>query len=293
MPLPAMMLGFTGTRGTTAGGVEACLARGVAADGSAPTGTVWFVRQEDVRSEAREWQYTAAAEELRELGVGAVVADRFPRGAGSVLGLMTGVAEPVTEGYAFVPGAVADHLTSLAAVFHWSGQTKLTAWIGGGATAAAGTVTEPMAIWTKFPNARFFANYARGASILESYAQSIRCPLQVLPVGEPLARPWAAGARVVIEGLDAVLAPAQTRDVRMRVEGKDAARFVRFLYLLDGRRLAEDERVVLRGAAAGTGRHVLRAIAFSAGLLTQQVWAERAFEVAPPGAAGGPGGGKR
>jgi len=193
MPLPSMMLGFTGSRGTDVEQVLQCLRTGVASDGTRPTGTVFFVTSDDVRSRCRAWQYPAAAAELQSLGVGARITDQFSNDERSILGFMMGGASvnPIYGGDAYLPGCMAEHLTSAAAIFHLSDQTKLSAWFFGGATASAGTVTEPMAIWTKFPSARFYVHQARGFSILESFYLSIRCPLQILLVGDPMARPFA------------------------------------------------------------------------------------------------------
>jgi len=192
MPLPSMMLGFIGSRGVATEHVLQCLRAGAASDGTRPTGTVFFVTNDDVRSRCRAWQYPAAAAELQSLGVGARITDQFSNDEQSILGFMTGSAwfNPLYGGDAYLPGCMAEHLTSCSAMFHLSDQTKLSAWFFGGATASAGTVTEPMAVWTKFPSARFYVHQARGFSILESFYLSIRCPLQILLVGEPLARPF-------------------------------------------------------------------------------------------------------
>ncbi|HPF99633.1 MAG TPA: TIGR03790 family protein [Kiritimatiellia bacterium] len=193
MPLPSMMLGFTGSRGNDVDSILRCLHSGVESDGTRPTGTVFFVTSDDVRSRCRAWQYPAAAAELQSLGVGARITDQFSNAERSILGFMMGGASvnPLYGANAYLPGCMAEHLTSAAGIFHISDQTKLTAWIFGGASATAGTVTEPMAIWTKFPAARFYVHQARGCSILESFFLSIRCPLQILLIGDPLARPFA------------------------------------------------------------------------------------------------------
>lgn len=194
MPLPSMMLGFTGSRGNDVASILQCLRSGVASDGTRPTGTVFFVTSDDVRSRCRAWQYPAAAAELQSLGVGARITDQFSNDERSILGFMMGGASvnPLYGGGVYLPGCMAEHLTSCAGIFHISDQTKMTAWILGGASATAGTVTEPMAIWTKFPSARFYVHQARGFSMLESFYLSIRCPLQVLLIGDPLAQPFAA-----------------------------------------------------------------------------------------------------
>ena len=196
MPLPSMMLGYTGLRGNTKEAVLGCLERAAAADGTAPAGVVYFVTRDNVRSTCRDWQYPAAQRELTALGIEAVITNRMPVGRTNLLGLMTGAAvvDP-GRGNRFLPGSMAEHLTSAAANFRARYQTKLSVWIDAGAAASAGTVSEPFALWPKFPNARFFVHYASGRTMVESFFASIRCPLQILLVGDPLTRPWPrAGA---------------------------------------------------------------------------------------------------
>ncbi len=203
MPLPAMMLGFVGARGTTVADVLRTLQRGVAADGSAPRGTVYWHRVEDIRSEMRAWQFTRAREELRALQVAGQVIDGMPSRANDIIGLQIGRAEiNAAAAGRHLPGSMAEHLTSHAGEFHLAHQAKLTDWIRAGATASAGTVTEPYSIWTKFPHARFFPHYARGHTLLESFYLALRSPTQILLVGEPLARPWGRPQRLTVITLE-------------------------------------------------------------------------------------------
>jgi len=132
-----------------------------------------------------------------------VVTNALPEEANGIAGAMMGAADlDLKTPRKFLPGAMAEHLTSFGAAFESGGQTKITEWIRAGATASAGTVTEPLALWTKFPHARFHAHSAAGCTILESFYQSIRCPLQILPLGEPLAAPWRQPAQVTLRGLE-------------------------------------------------------------------------------------------
>ena len=109
---------------------------------------------------------------------------------------LTGLAEvPQIETNTYLPGAVADHLTSLAGMTETGassgGQMPATAWLRAGATGSYGTVEEPCNVPDKFPRASLLVGrYAEGNTLIEAYWKSVRTPGQGLFVGEPLARPW-------------------------------------------------------------------------------------------------------
>ncbi|MFC1467940.1 TIGR03790 family protein, partial [Verrucomicrobiota bacterium] len=202
MPIPAMMLGYTGKHGNTVEEVIESLKNGLRGDNTRPARGVHFVKTSDLhRSAPREWQFNPVQLELAERTIEATTTTNFPAHAENTWGLMTGQAHIVTEKIpTFVPGAMADHLTSFAATFDKNEQTKCSEWIRAGATATAGTVTEPYSIWWKFPHARFFTHYSHGCTILESFAQSILNPTQTLCLGEPFCRPWRSGLGVKLIG---------------------------------------------------------------------------------------------
>ncbi len=93
----------------------------------------------------------------------------------------------------FVPGALADHLTSFGGVLDRSnGQMSVLSWIEAGATASYGTTSEPCAHLQKFPNPQaLLLFYVQGATALEAYWKSVLWPQQGLFVGEPLAAPFS------------------------------------------------------------------------------------------------------
>ncbi|NQT94008.1 MAG: TIGR03790 family protein, partial [Lentisphaerae bacterium] len=233
MPVPSMMLGYIGEYGNTKEEVLDALRNGAASDTTAPTGTVFFVTRDDVRSRCREWQFTGAVAELRALGCEAVITDQFPSGR-QIIGLLSGAAwvYPGVED-AYLPGAMAEHLTSAAGNFNDGNQTKMSAWLKAGATASAGTVTEPYSRWEKFPHARFFVHYRAGCGVLESFYQSIRSPLEILLIGDPLACPWAPEATMSLHGLDDTPLSGSVT-VRATIECDPMYQFRRFLILLDG-----------------------------------------------------------
>ena len=280
LPVPSMMLGYTGERGNTVDVVKDCLKRGVASDSTHPTGTVYYVTSTDIRSRCRQWQYLGVVNELSVLGVAVEIVDKYPAMKRGVMGIMMGSESvPRAQGMTFAPGGVADHLTSWAAAFDNGSQDKISAWIDMGATATAGTVTEPYALAQKFQNAWFYVCYASGCTVLESYAQSIRCPLQILLIGDPLATPWAPKAELALHGLDMPLISG-TVTITATVEAAPCDIFSNFLYLLDGKVVGRGAELQFDTTKHADGRHRLRAVAKQTGMLRHQVFAEREIVIA-------------
>lgn len=91
----------------------------------------------------------------------------------------------------FLPGALADHLTSSGGNLLSQGQMSSLNWLRAGATASYGTVSEPCNHWQKFPNSSvLLKHYLTGASAVEAYWKSVAWPAQGLFIGEPLAAPY-------------------------------------------------------------------------------------------------------
>ena len=112
--------------------------------------------------------------------------------SGGCLGFQTGLAQFNSPQYTFVPGAIADSMTSFGGIiFGANSQTNLLAFINAGAAGSYGTVVEPNADTQKFPNPQDYFYQARGFSLAESYYQSINAPYLGLTVAEPLAAPFA------------------------------------------------------------------------------------------------------
>ena len=102
---------------------------------------------------------------------------------------MADVAKLDTLG--FLPGALADHLTSLGGDLLGGDQMSALRWLEAGATASYGTVSEPCNHWQKFPNPTvLLKHYVQGNSAIEAYWKSVAWPTQGLFIGEPLAAPY-------------------------------------------------------------------------------------------------------
>ncbi len=91
----------------------------------------------------------------------------------------------------FLPGAMADHLTSAGGKLTNSRQMSALRWLEGGATGSYGAVVEPCNFPGKFPNPLIaMSNYMQGSSLIEAYWKSVIMPGQGVFIGEPLAKPY-------------------------------------------------------------------------------------------------------
>ncbi len=113
-------------------------------------------------------------------------------GAQDVMFYLTGLTHVQNlDGLHFMPGALADHLTSSGGDLLGKSQMSSLRWLENGATASYGTVSEPCNHWQKFPQASvLLQHYLSGASAIEAYWKSVAWPSQGVFIGEPLAAPY-------------------------------------------------------------------------------------------------------
>jgi uncharacterized protein (TIGR03790 family) len=168
--------------------------RGIAGDATRPAGTLYLVRTQDRARNVRAATYAEVelllAHRLRAEELSTPIAREIP----DAMGYFTGAAQVEELPHLhFLPGAVADHLTSYGGVLQGGRQMSALAWIRRGATGSFGSVSEPCAMVEKFPDIRvLFEHYLRGETLLESYWKSVAMPGQGLFIGEPLTHPFAA-----------------------------------------------------------------------------------------------------
>lgn len=204
------MLGYTGERGNTVPEILDMIDRSIAADGTHPLGTFYFMKTNDVaRSGPRDPFFPLAVQAIQDLGGQAVnlCCNPLPTGEQDVMGLMTGAAtlDIPGAGMNILPGAFCDHLTSYAGTFNNGSQTKMSEWITNGASGTAGTVEEPCNYPGKFPAPRMHVYYYQGLTLGESVFRSLGfIPFQTLILGDPLTRPFG-----YIPVVDVVDAPTQ------------------------------------------------------------------------------------
>jgi hypothetical protein len=198
------MLGYSGTLGNTLADTLVMIDRSVAADGTRPAGTFYYMNNAaDPARNVRSPQFPGAVDSIINLGGSAVELDGvLPTGHYDCLGIMTGAATPDIVGadMTILPGVVGDHLTSWAATFDNGSQTKVSAWITKGASGSWGTVEEPCNYPGKFPHARLHVFYFQGLSLGEAVFRSVAYfPFQGLLYGDPLCRPFAYLPSVAVD----------------------------------------------------------------------------------------------
>lgn len=173
---------------------KALIDRGVAADGSFPKGTVYLAETHDTARNVRVPTYALVEKMLRgKLAVRRLNANTTLKNAKDVLFYFIGTFN--VEGLDtlhFVPGAIADHLTSSGGVLTGNtGQMSAMNWLEAGATGSYGTVVEPCNIPQKFPHpAIVVGHYLQGETLIEAYWKSVQMPGQGIFIGEPLAAPF-------------------------------------------------------------------------------------------------------
>ncbi len=194
---PAMVIA-----GATEADALALIDRGISADDTFPTGDGYFIRTTDTARSVRwpsfvstvtSWDYPAGLDLTyidNQDGSGSNIIEN----TSDVLFYFTGLANvPSIETNTYLPGAVADHLTSYGGQIPDSGQMSIVRWLEAGATASYGTAVEPCNYTQKFPETTvLLPHYFRGGTILEAYWKSVMWPGEGNFVGEPLARPWGA-----------------------------------------------------------------------------------------------------
>ncbi|HEY8241166.1 MAG TPA: TIGR03790 family protein, partial [Kiritimatiellia bacterium] len=196
-------------QGWTLDATRRALDRSVSADGTRPTGTVFFVHTTDTARNVQWPQYENADFTARFLDIPqerVLVDAEFVAGETNIVGYMIG-----RQGVAsldqnhFAPGALGDHLTSQGGhlLDEISGQMSALHWLLHGTAGSYGTVLEPCNFTNKFPQARLHFWYGRGFSLAESYFMSVRNPYEGVVVGDALCAPYAVRPAAAIGGLAA------------------------------------------------------------------------------------------
>jgi uncharacterized protein (TIGR03790 family) len=173
--------------------------RGVAADRTlglrgAPPSQVYFLTTPDGARNVRARLYPPAGPQPRAVVQVQVQAAADWNDTRRALLVQTGsVRLPTVEGIEWLDGGLGDHLTSFGGrLGRDTGQATALDWIGSGATASHGAVSEPCNHLQKFPHPQWLLlHYLQGSTAIEAYWKSVLWPQQSLFVGEPLAAPFA------------------------------------------------------------------------------------------------------
>jgi uncharacterized protein (TIGR03790 family) len=166
---------------------------GINADYSHPQGTAYLLKTSDVARNSRAIAFPEIAEKFENFWPVNYMEQDFIAGRTDVMFYFTGhITVPHLAENRYLPGAIADHLTSSGGVMSGSNQMNIMEWLKAGATGSYGAVVEPCNFPAKFSNpALILYFYLRGSSLIEAYWKSVSEPGQGIFVGEPLAKPFA------------------------------------------------------------------------------------------------------
>ena len=161
----------------------------------------------------------------------------------NLAGYLTGfTTDPFLATLGFVPGALADHLTSYGGclfdpgLFTPNPQMPALHWIRQGAAGSYGNVAEPCNYLEKYPHARLHFWYGRGFNLAESYLMSVKAPYTGILLGDPLTAPYARPPDLVVTGLTA--GAVISNDVELAINASStsvAGRVSRVEVVVDGR----------------------------------------------------------
>ena len=171
---------------------RALIDRGVASGFRSAPATAYYLQTSQTARNARAPLFPRpASNAARKLRVANLQADAL-EGARDIIIYQTGMASVAKlDTLGFLPGALADHLTSFGGDLLGTEQMSSLRWLDAGATASYGTVSEPCNHWQKFPHPTvLLKHYIGGSSAIEAYWRSVAWPTQGLFIGEPLAAPY-------------------------------------------------------------------------------------------------------
>ena len=171
---------------------KAIIDHGVASGFRITPASAYFVHTSDTKRNSRAAFFPPpGVVSDKKLTIRHVQAD-FLAGAQDVILYQLGAAQvSKLESITFLPGALADHLTSFGGDLLESTQMSSLRWLNAGATASYGTVSEPCNFWQKFPHPTvLLQHYLNGETAIEAYWKSVAWPAQGLFIGEPLAAPY-------------------------------------------------------------------------------------------------------
>ncbi|MGK5020571.1 TIGR03790 family protein [Janthinobacterium lividum] len=176
---------------------KAVVDRGSVSAFSVPAASAYYLNtSEGARNSRAAFFPPAGVVRQRKLTIKNMKADVL-EGAQDIMVYQTGMAKVgKLETLRFLPGALADHLTSFGGDLQGTAQMSSQRWLEAGATASYGTVSEPCNYWQKFPNPTvLLRRYLGGMTALEAYWGSVAWPAQGLFIGDPLAAPYATFRR--------------------------------------------------------------------------------------------------
>jgi uncharacterized protein (TIGR03790 family) len=166
--------------------------RGIAADGTLPQGTAYLMSTSDKQRNVRARDYRLTYHVMRDWFKTQVLKGDALMDRDDVMFYFTGKTHiDGLDSLTFLPGALADHLTSSGGVLTGRKQMSALRWLEAGASGSYGTVVEPCNHLGKFPEPRLvMGHYTHGDTLLEAYWKSVQQPGEGIFIGEPLAAPF-------------------------------------------------------------------------------------------------------
>ena len=166
--------------------------RGAISDHANPKGTAYLVVTKDQARSTREGEFELARLHHNERLPAQILHTEILHDHFDVMFYFTGAAKVLGLGtLGFLPGAVADHLTSAGGQLNGTHQMSALRWLEAGATGSYGTAVEPCNFPQKFPNPDVLMKYyLTGETLIETYWKSVVWPGQGVFIGEPLAAPY-------------------------------------------------------------------------------------------------------
>ncbi len=242
----------------------------IGADYTYPQGSFVYSKTDDVRTTSRQSNFELAIRNLTSRGMKARVVGRsLPPKGDQCSGLMIGTPHFswAESGCTFLPGAIADNLTSLGGAMTSNSQTKATEFLRFGAAASSGAVTEPYSIQNKFPHPMIHVHYVDGLTAAEAFYSSVTCPYQLLIIGDPLCQPYCKPPRFAATPSSESVSDKQPLLVKLDVDTSENSTEPELLQLLlDGvlrNRTPFEPQLRMVFNASETGAHEVRLVAIA------------------------------
>ncbi len=173
---------------------DATLSRTVATQEAVLPASAYLMSTSDKARNVRSRRYPAIQQQLADnINIEQINGDVLEN-KNDIMFYFTGLTHVRNiESNHYLPGAIADHLTSTGGNLFGGRQMSILRWLDAGATASYGTVVEPCAFTQKFPNPGIvIERYSNGESLIQAYWKSVAWPGQGVFVGELMASPFFA-----------------------------------------------------------------------------------------------------
>ena len=166
--------------------------RGIQSDFTNPRAKAYLVQTKDKARNSRAPSFALAKRRFSSQLPVTIVCSEGIHDKFDIMFYFTGTTTvPYLDSVGFLPGAIADHLTSSGGRLTNSRQMSALRWLEAGATGSYGMVVEPCNFPQKFPNPVVaMKHYLAGDTLIEAYWKSVIWPGKGIFIGEPLARPY-------------------------------------------------------------------------------------------------------